>query len=133
MTAIHGPYRKLSYQIYSHNHIHLHYTLQLVLAFGRSTVLSVELSREQNRTVRKIAYRIPYCMLIKTKPNLTLMQLALHSSELNQTYHIISCLDFILHIFRFCFVGKIQSILTNIYISFLALKATICTRIFFCW
>ena len=73
MTAIHVPYTKLSYQIYSHNHIHLHYILQLVLAFGRSTVLSVELSREQTRTVSNIPYRISYCMLIKTKAMLALM------------------------------------------------------------
>ena len=116
MTAIHVPYTKLSYQIYSHKHIHLHYILQLVLAFLWSAILSVELSSEQNRTISNIPYRISYCMLIKPKAMVTLMQLALYSSELNQTYHVISCLAFILHTFWFCLFGKIHLNLTNIYI-----------------
>ena len=116
MTAINFPCTKLSYQIYSHNHIHLHYTLQLVLAFRRSAILSVELSREQTRTVSNIPYRMSYSMLIKTGAVLTAIRLALHNSVLNQTYHTLSCLAFILHTFGFCLFGEIHSNLTNIYI-----------------
>ena len=109
MTAIHVPYTKLSYQKYSHKHIHLHYTLQLVLVFSRSTILSVELSSEQIRTVSNIPYTLSYCMLKKNKSVRTAIRLALRSSELNQTYHIVSCLGVIIHFFWFCLFGKIQS------------------------
>ena len=55
-------------------------------------------------------------MLIKTGAVLTAIRLALHNSVLNQTYHTLSCLAFLLHTFGFCLFGEIHSNLTNIYI-----------------